>query len=71
MTKVETSLPDWYPPMANVISFEDALKSAGEKPRSLLLANGFSIAYFHYGTLLDNAGFQNTDPLRRLSLNSD
>lgn len=52
--------------MAKVISFEDALKSAGEKPRSLLLANGFSIAYFHYGTLLDNAGLQNTDPLRRL-----
>jgi hypothetical protein len=29
--------------MANVISFEDALKGSGEKPRSLLLANGFSI----------------------------
>jgi len=52
--------------MANVISFEDALKGSGEKPRSLLLANGFSIKYFHYGTLLDNAGLQNTDPLRRL-----
>src|SRR3954466_13863927 len=60
------TLLGWCPPMADVISFEDALKGSGEKPRSLLLANGFSIKYFHYGTLLDNAGLQNTDPLRRL-----
>lgn len=52
--------------MADVISFENALKESGEKPRSLLVANGFSIKYFHYGTLLDNSGLQNTDSLRRL-----
>src|SRR4051794_14043596 len=54
------------PPMADVVAFEHALKTAGEKPRSLLLANGFSITYFHYSTLLDSSGLQNTDPLRRL-----
>jgi hypothetical protein len=51
--------------MANVISFEEAMKAAG-KNCSLLVANGFSIKYFKYKNLLEKAGLDADGPLRRL-----
>jgi hypothetical protein len=51
--------------MANVISFEEAMKAAG-KNCSLMVANGFSVKYFKYENLLEKAGIDACSPLRRL-----
>jgi Domain of unknown function (DUF4917) len=52
--------------MSKVISFEDAMKNAGDKDCSLLLGNGFSAQYFSYRSLLDKADLKAEDPVRAL-----
>jgi len=51
--------------MPQIISFDDALKQAGEKP-SLLIGNGFSIEYFSYQNLLEKADLPASGPERAL-----
>jgi uncharacterized protein DUF4917 len=51
--------------MVNIISFEDAMKQAGENP-SLMIANGFSVRYFTYANLLEKAGLDPGGPLLTL-----
>jgi hypothetical protein len=49
--------------MSNVISFDDALKKAGDKECSILLGNGFSARYFSYRSLLVKADLKREDPI--------
>lgn len=52
--------------MADLISFDEAIARTNGKDRALLIGNGFSIEHFSYRTLLENAGFDEEGPLRRL-----
>lgn len=49
-----------------MITFQEAIVQAGAGSKSLLLGNGFSINYFSYSTLLDQAGLEASSPLRVL-----
>jgi Domain of unknown function (DUF4917) len=52
--------------MSNLITFDEALEETENYPRMLLLGNGFSIKFFHYRNLLDNAQLAIDDPIRSL-----
>jgi hypothetical protein len=52
--------------MPEIISFDDALAQTKDKDRSLLIGNGFSIEHFSYQTLLEKAGLDDEDPVRKL-----
>jgi hypothetical protein len=52
--------------MPKVISFDDAMKAAGDKHCSVLLGNGFSARYFSYSSLLAKADLASDDPIRIL-----
>ncbi len=52
--------------MTNLITFDEALEETENCPRILLLGNGFSIKFFHYRNLLDNAQLAIDDPIRSL-----
>jgi len=57
--------------MPNLISFDDAIAATNDKDRSLLLGNGFSIRYFSYRTLLEEAELKDEDPLKQLFFSLD
>ena len=52
--------------MTNLITFDEAIEETENCPRILLLGNGFSIRFFHYRNLLDNAQLAVDDPIRSL-----
>jgi hypothetical protein len=52
--------------MTGIISFDQAIDLSKGKARSVLLANGFSIAHFSYQTLLERSGIQADDPVHLL-----
>jgi hypothetical protein len=56
-------------PETEIISFQDALRQTKEKPRSLLLGNGFSIDYFDYKNLLEKSGLPEGSPIRNVFQN--
>lgn len=49
--------------MPDVIPFDEAVAATDGRDRSLLIGNGFSIEFFNYRTLLQNAGLADDDPL--------
>jgi hypothetical protein len=52
--------------MVDIISYDEALKRTEGKRRTLLVANGFSIKYFSYKTLLAAAELNADDPVLAL-----
>jgi hypothetical protein len=60
-------MPDKTP---KVLSFDEAIKEAGPRTKTLLLGNGFSVAQagnqFAYETLLEKSGLADTDPVRNI-----
>lgn len=52
--------------MQQVMSWDEALKDAGDSKWSLLLGNGFSIRYFSYRSLLEKSALNIDDPPRKL-----
>lgn len=59
-------------PPPPVVGFQEALDASHGQPRSLLIGNGFSAAYFQYASLLAASGIEPGTPLHNLfgSLNT-
>jgi hypothetical protein len=58
-------------PETEILSFQDALRQTKEKPRSLLLGNGFSAKHFDYKNLLEKSGLREGSPIRNLFTDLD
>jgi hypothetical protein len=56
--------------MADLISFDEAIKASTDLAKAVLLGNGFSIAQggsqFLYSNLLEKSGLPNDGPVRKV-----
>jgi len=52
--------------LSDAISFQEAVEATKGEDRALLVGNGFSIDYFNYKTLLEEAGLEDGSPIKAL-----
>lgn len=52
--------------LSDVVSFQEAIDATKGEDRALLVGNGFSIDYFNYKTLLEEAGLEDGSPIKTL-----